>query len=362
MKRIFNLYFFIAVCSLAGIAGTFLINRMDPVRTASRDGAAMGAAVRMTVGAAKSKGELDEILGAAFDLVGDIEKKLTGYGASSDVSMINANAGSTGVKVSGETWEALAAALRAAQMTDGAYDPTIGPVASCWRENLSKGEIPTDGEILAASLKVGHEALRLSAPDSAFLDMEGGALDLGGIDEGYASALVRDLLREHGVTSALIEMGGSAVALGGMRDPGTPERKPWRVEIQDPSAPQGTPICAIELREGAIATAGSYERSSEAGGKRYANIYDPAKGRPVEGRLKSTTIISNDPAMGDALSTAFMVTGVTQAIELMRALPGFEAVFISETDGGYEILATSGLKDMLKTVPGGPSISFYDIW
>jgi thiamine biosynthesis lipoprotein len=263
------------------------------------------------------------------------------------------------VKVSPETFSVLAAALRVADATDGAFDPTIGPVTLCWQEKLPEGEIPSDEEIRNAVSKTGFEALKLSAPDGAYL--ETGSLDLGGIAKGFVSAAARDLLRTRGVTSALIDLGGNVVVMGGRPEGRGSGRHPWRIGIQHPAQPRGTPICTVELREGSVITAGDYERFWDVGGRRYTHIFDPVSGRPIEGSLKSVTIVSNDPSEGDALSTAFMVMGEERAVELLSVFPGVEAIFVHEDEEKkYRVTATDGLRGSL-TPSGGTEISFLDI-
>jgi thiamine biosynthesis lipoprotein len=208
---------------------------------------------------------------------------------------------------------------------------------------------------------VDYDRLRLKAPDTVFLDMEG-RIDLGAIAKGCVSGMVRDYFHEEGVTSALIDLGGNVVAMGGRPERGKRERQPWNIGIQDPGKTRRTPVCVLTLYEGSVITAGIYERYWEAGGRRYTHIFDPATGRPLEGPLKSVTIVSDDPAQGDALSTAFMVMGEERSLELLRVIPGCDAIFISDDgSGGQRILATSGLMDSLKPMPDGEPIYFYDI-
>jgi thiamine biosynthesis lipoprotein len=334
---------------------------MDPLNTVSRDGVAMDTVIRMTVSATKQNPDLEKILDGAFALVSGIEKKFSAHDPNSEITAISAAAGRDPVKVSGETYEVLASAKHVARLTDGAFDPTMGAVTLRWQEKLAEGRVPSDEEIAAALSKVGRDKIILNAPDTVFLDSEG-TLDLGGIAKGYASAAVRDLLRDGGITSALIDLGGNVVVFGGHAEKGESERKPWNIGIQHPSKPRGNPICVLKLSEGAVITAGDYERYWEVDGQRYTHIFDPATGRPVEGPLKSVTVVSGDPAQSDALSTAFMVMGESRSLELLRVIPGCDAVFVSESGrGGHRILATSGLQGSIEPVSGNDSIYFYEV-
>jgi thiamine biosynthesis lipoprotein len=345
------------VCAILGFVGIFLINTMNALRTVKRDGFAMDTVIGITASAVKSSAELQKIVDEAFSLIAALEKKFSAHDPDSEISAINAAAGRTRVKVSPGIFSTLSLALHIADLTGGAFDPTIGAVVSCWREKLLEGEIPSYDEISAAAAKTGFGALKLSPPDTAYL--ETGSLDAGGIAKGFVSAAVRDLLRAKGVTSALVDLGGNVVVMGGRPEAESEKRHPWRIGIQHPARPRGTPICAVELYEGSVITAGDYERYWDVGGRRYTHIFDPASGRPVEGPLRSVTIVSNDPAQGDALSTAFMVMGEDRAIELLSLFPGCEAVFIyDDGERGCRVTATGGLRDSLRPSVG-MEISFH---
>jgi thiamine biosynthesis lipoprotein len=361
MKKFMNFHTLAIICSIAGIAGVFLIRRMDPLRSAERGGAAMDTVIRVTALAPKSKADIERVLDGAFALIGDMEKKFSIHDPNSEVSRISAESGREAVKASPETYAALASALQTAELTDGAFDPTIGAVSLLWRNYLRDGKIPPDGEIASALARVGYGGITLRSPDTVFMREEG-TLDLGGVAKGYVSEAVRDYLRREGIISALIDLGGNIVVMGGRAERGKTEAQPWNIGIQHPARPRGAPICALRMYEGSVITAGVYERYWDVGGRRYAHIFDPSTGRPVEGPLKSVTVVSNDPAQGDALSTAFVVMGESRALELMNVIPDCDAIFVSENENGeYVITATSGLMDSLSPMPGGPPINFRDV-
>jgi thiamine biosynthesis lipoprotein len=171
---------------------------------------------------------------------------------------------------------------------------------------------------------------------------------------------VRDYLRENGVTSALIDLGGNVVVMGGRAERGEAARAPWRIGIQHPAQPRGTPICVLEISEGAVVTAGVYERFREVGGRRYTHIFVPKTGRPLEGELESVTVVSNDPTQADCLSTAFMVMGEREALRLLSVIPAVDAVFVSRGADGYRIAATAGLDGMLRPSEGEAPVEFLD--
>ncbi|MDR3165794.1 MAG: FAD:protein FMN transferase [Synergistaceae bacterium] len=361
MKKSSLRHFFLIFCSLAGIVGIFSIRMIDPLKTVSRDGISMDTVVRMTASAAKTESELDEILEGAFGLLEEMEKKFSTHDPNSEISAVNAASGAEWVKISYDTYAVLASSINAARLADGAFDPTVGAVTLLWQKKLAEGKIPEDGEISEAVRKTDFGKLSLSAPDGAFLDISGGAIDLGGVAKGYASAAVRDYLRKNDVTSALIDLGGNVAVMGGRAERGEAKRAPWRVGIQHPAKPRGAPICVLEISEGAVITAGVYERFREVQGRRYTHIFDPRAGRPVDGELESVTVVSNDPTQADALSTAFMVMGRDASLRLLSVIPGTDAVFVSRGADGYSVTATAGLEGTLKPSADEVLVEFADV-
>ncbi|MDR3255899.1 MAG: FAD:protein FMN transferase [Synergistaceae bacterium] len=314
----------------------------------SRDGVAMDTLVSVSVHSRKSADELDRILDGAFELIASLDKKLSMHDASSDISRANAGAGSSGVSVSPEVFGLLFQALRIAEISGGAFDPTVGPLSVLWRagdRDNPRDEPPDAAEIASALSLVGCGMLSLRAPDEISLEKAGMKLDLGGVAKGYASGAVGNFLKRSGVESALVDLGGNVLALGGR-----PNGERWRIGVQHPLRRRGEPICSIEIEDSSVITAGVYERFTEMSGRRYTHIFDPRTGRPVEGELLSVTVITDDPTTGDALSTAFMVMGMERAMALADDL-GVEAIFLSARNGAeVELTTTNGLDGRVRVM------------
>jgi thiamine biosynthesis lipoprotein len=270
------------------------------------------------------------------------------HDASSDVSRVNASAGGSGASVSPEVFEVLSQALRIAKKSNGAFDPTVGPLSALWRvgdHDNPRDEPPDAAEIASAISLVGYEMLSLSSSYEVRLEKAGMKLDLGGVAKGYASGAVGDFLKKSGVESALIDLGGNVLALG-VR----PNGERWRIGVQHPLKRRGEPICSVEIDNSSVITAGVYERFTEMVGRSYTHIFDPRTGYPLEGDLLSVTVITDDPTAGDALSTAFMVMGIEKAATLAGEL-GVEAIFLSARDGGeVELTATKGLDGRVRVM------------
>jgi thiamine biosynthesis lipoprotein len=111
-------------------------------------------------------------------------------------------------------------------------------------------------------------------------------IDFGGVVKEYAVDRVTTLCREAGVRHGLVNLGGD-VGIVGPR----PDGAPWRIGIRHPRRP-GEVLETLELRAGALATSGDYERCIVVGGVRYGHILDPRTGWPVR-HLASVSVVAD---------------------------------------------------------------------
>lgn len=137
-------------------------------------------------------------------------------------------------------------------------------------------------------------------------------LNLGGIAKGFVTEKLVELLKKENVSSALINLGGNTYALGQK-----PDGEKWRIGIQDPQNEDNI-IGIVAAENLAVITSGDYQRYFEAGGVRYHHIFDPKTGYPAESGLHSVTVISENPTLCDALSTAAFVAGMEKGNELLK--------------------------------------------
>ena len=81
----------------------------------------------------------------------------------------------------------------------------------------------------------------------------------------------------------------------------------------------------------------------EENGKRYFHIIDLSDGFPAENGLISTTVVSDDGTLADALSTSLFIMGPEKAAEYWRNNKDkFDAVLIKD-DG--TVLVTEGIEN-----------------
>ena len=263
-----------------------------------------------------------------------LEGRLSVTDASSEIWRIN-HSGGQPVSVSEDTAGLLALALELGERTEGDLDISVYPVVKAWGFTTDQYQVPDGDELEKLLDRVDYSAVYLDGQTVTLPD--GMELDLGSIAKGYAGAKAAETLRAAGVRSALLNLGGNVQTVGER-----PDGSPWRVGVTDPSDPE-TNIGVIEvLADEALVTSGGYQRYFEEDGKTYWHILDPATGYPADSGLLSVTVIGEDGAVCDGLSTALFVMGADKASDYWRSWGGFEAVFI--TDSG-EIMITEGLEN-----------------
>ena len=261
-----------------------------------------------------------------------LEGLLSATRATSEISRLNTYGETT---LSPDTRTVLKAALEAAELTDGALDVTVYPVARAWGFTTGSCRVPAQAELFRLLRNVNWRKVTLGE-DSASVP-EGVMVDLGALSRGYAADRLGALLRGGGVDSAIVEVGADVLCLGEK-----PDGSAWRVGIRDPKNPGGL-AAIVSVRDRAVATSGVADRSfTGPDGRVYGHLFDPETGRPAESGLVSVTVIGSRGLLCDALSTAMCVMGRERAVKLLVDRPDLEAILVDDSD---VLWITSGLKE-----------------
>ena len=268
----------------------------------------------------------DEAFSVAFDRIREIENHMSLHTDSSEIALVNTNAGKQAVQVSPDTFAVIEKALEIARLSEGAFDPTIAPLVQAWDIGGDNARRPPDGEIAALLPLVDYTKVELNAEAyEVYLPVEGMALDLGGIAKGYAADEVKQILLDHGVNKAIVNLGGNVLTLGKKVDGSL-----WRIGIQDPDDGRGAYVMIVELDDTSLVTSGPYERFLEIEGETYHHILDTKTGFPVESDFTSVSIITQSSFLADALSTSVYALGYEKGMDLINSLDGVQAVFLTD--------------------------------
>mgnify|MGYP002625485921 CR=1 FL=1 len=300
----------------------------------SRDGFAMNTLIRMSV-YANNETPLDE----AYSLLNRLDKELSMYDSSSDISKINSAAGVEKVRVPDEVVDVVKESLRLYKITDGVFNPLIGPVTRLWKINQADGVAPTQASLDSAIKLSDINNLEINDKE-IFLKSPGCVLDLGGIAKGFASDRIAALLKSHGVKSGLIDLGGNVYVVGKKLE----DDSDWNIGVRDPSAPYNSPALVLSVHNTSVITSGGYERFKIIDGKKYSHFFDVKTGESITNDLLSVTIVTPDGSLGDGLATAFMITGVNKALEILGNMAEQPGVIFITQEG---IIATENLRPVI---------------
>lgn len=277
---------------------------------------ALGATVRLSVPAMVSDFEVIlnpgpasrlEAASAALELVEQLENQMSVYRFHSELSLLNRRACDGPVEVERRLFDLLCRAVQYSNDTEGAFDPTSGPLVSVWRQCKKDGRLPKEEEIAAARARLGCQhvvfdqqalTVRIARP--------GVTLNLNAMGKGYALDRAAELLKD-GVSECLMHGGFSSILARG----GHAGCDGWPVGIRHPLFPDRQ-LATVLLKDRGMSTSGSAVQFFRHQGKRYGHIIDPRTGWPVDTML-SVTVLAPDAAQAEALSTGFFVLGVEKA-------------------------------------------------
>lgn len=278
----------------------------------------------------------EKVLDRAFARVNEIDKTMNRVGDGSEIAKVNAQAGTGPVVVTPDVYDVVRTGIHFGELTDGAFDITVGPLVALWGIGTDDAHLPTQAEIAKVLPLVDYRLVTLNDADhSIYLQKKGMQIDLGGIAKGYAADEAARILSEAGVKSAILDFGGNILVIGSK-----PDGDPWRVGIQTPDKPRGNYLGIVRTSNRTIVTSGPYERYFVVDGVRYHHIFDPKIGYPTQNHLISVTIESDDSMLADAMSTSAFVLGLKKGHDFVEGYKGMDAIFVTDSGSVY---FTSGL-------------------
>jgi FAD:protein FMN transferase len=302
----------ILAAALAGVAQAGTPAGHAPLERFEFTQVHMGLPVRIVLHAA-GEVEARAAAHAAFARIAELDRMMSDYRDDSEVRAVERAAGSW-TPVSADLLSVLSRARELAELTGGAFDPTVGPAVALWREARRTGRLPRPSELERARELTGWRGLAIDAAASAVrLTRPGMRIDLGGIAKGYILQRARDTLAAHGITHALVEAGGDIVV--GDAPPG---RAGWDVETA--GTPPAFAARARTLRHAALATSGPSAQFVEIDGVRYSHVVDPRSGMPLTSGW-TAMVVAGDGATADAIATALTALGPEASRDMLARFP-----------------------------------------
>jgi len=203
--------------------------------------------------------------------------------------------------------EAIAVALRAASLTDGDVDPTVGAAMSAVGYDRDFEQIERIGPSIALTVRTvpGWREVHLEGQS---LTMPAGVrLDLGATAKAWAADRSAARIASRLGCGVLVSLGGDIAVAGPAPDGG------WRIRVQDvtgsPADPPAGPYALIAIRDGGLATSSTAARRWQRGGDVLHHILDPRTGLPAEPVWRTVSVAAGTCADANAASTAAIIRG-----------------------------------------------------
>lgn len=234
------------------------------------------------------------------------------------------------VRVSPDLYNVLQKALTIARLSNGRFDPTVGPLSLLWRRAVRRSEFPAAKQRRRARRAVGYRLMQLdSATRSVKLLRNGMRLDVGGIGQGFAIDEAAKVLRGLGLRSFLLDLGGDVLAGEGN----------WSVALDSATT--------ISLRNAAVTTSGDTYRHLDYRGRRYSHVMNPRSGLGLRHFVRAT-VLAPDGWRADALTKVFSVgrwpSSFRQNRRLLKRFPGAEVLILENKNGRLHRWQSTGFQ------------------
>lgn len=330
---------------VALVVGLLLLLRERPSRGITVSGPTMGTSWSVKavypegVDEEETARSLQSSIQALLDRMNGV---FSTYDPDSELSRLNAHVAGEAVEVSPDLLAVLVRARGVSEMTDGAFDVTVGPIVNAYGfgPDRRRPEPPTEAELRSLRERVGYRLVEIDETASTVRKARDDVYcDLSAIAKGYAVDRVAELL-EAGTPRPLgymVEVGGEVRVAGRSSRGG-----PWRIGAERPVEGGRVVQRVLEMSGGAVATSGDYRNFYLEGGERVSHTIDPRTGRPVRHSLASVSVLHEECALADALATALLVLGPDEGYHLAERERIACLLMVRRDDGSFEERATEG--------------------
>jgi thiamine biosynthesis lipoprotein len=265
--------------------------------------------------------EMAEAFSRAEALVRAYEVRFTRFNPSSELSQLNAKAGSW-FQASDEMFEVLSLAQCYAAATDGLFNPAVLPAMIRIGYDRSLELVRQYGAAPSSEAPKpapDFSAVELDADRQRVILPSGMQLDLGGIAKGWIAEQAARLLAE--IASACAVNAGGDMALIGL-PPGQPA---WEIELEDPRNPQAT-LGILNVTAGGVATSSIGKRRWHQSGLEQHHLIDPRSGAPAEAEWLSVTTVAGRAVTAEVYAKALLLAGPRRAAEMLLLEPDLRYV------------------------------------
>ena len=300
------------ISSLLGLAVAALLVLEMPSKPKTQyfhnEGKVFGTYYNIRYSATEDLKDSIEVALKAFD------NSLSLFNPHSVLSAVNANRDTTTDATFDAMW---AEAERVYMLSGGAFDITVAPLVKAVGFGRKSDQFAAISSQTVDSLRafVGFDKVQLIDHKVVKQDPRV-QLDGGAVAKGQACDMVAEMLQRQGCENWLVDIGGEVVCHG-LNAKG----EPWHVGITKPNlnneGAQEDLQEILAVTDICMATSGNYRNYYFDGAERRSHTIDPRTGWPVQHSVLSATVVSSSYMRADALATACMVLGETEALDMI---------------------------------------------
>jgi thiamine biosynthesis lipoprotein ApbE len=213
------------------------------------------------------------------------------------------------VTVSPVLAEAIGVALRAAALTEGDVDPTVGGALAALGYDRDFAQVPPEAPALeqrvTAGMIPGWRSVRLDG-DVLTLPPQA-SIDLGATAKAWAADRSAARIAGRLGQGVLVSLGGDIAVAG------PPPAGGWTIRVQDvtgdPDDDPNGPYSVVAISDGGLATSSTAVRRWRRGGSVLHHILDPRTGSPAGTTWRTVSVAAGTCADANAASTAAIIRG-----------------------------------------------------
>ncbi len=278
----------------------------------------------------------------------DFDLSLSAWVADSELSRFNAAGTDTLYFRYPYFYEVLRKSEEVFRFSQGAFDPTVAPLAEAYGFGFKKAQSLAANTIDSLLQFVSMDYIGFDEK-KVYKKKKGVSLDFNAIAQGYSVDVLAAYLQSQGIENFMVELGGEVMCRGR-----NPEGNIWKIGIKNPILAEKGQVAlhaAISLDGQGLATSGNYEKFYVKDGKKYAHILNPKTGQPVFHSVLSATVIAPDAMTADAFATLFMVLSLEESKAILAKEKDLEAYLIfADEQGELQGYMSDGIRQMVEEV------------
>ena len=260
------------------------------------------------------------------------------YIPDSEISIVNRSNGR--IRVSDEFGKLISESEIIYHITDGMFDPTVGPLVNKWGFGPDRiNKVPSEAEINQLMEFIGFDKITYE-DGHIYKKFKESYIDFSSIAKGYAVDVIHNYLKQKNITDTYVEIGGEVRVSGKNM-----KNNNWVIGIREPSPDGDIKLSAkVSLPDMSLATSGNYLNKYYVDDSLFFHTINPKTGYPAYTNMLSASVFSDNCLTADAYATAFMAMNFQESKRILNSLDNLFGYFIYLDGGDVRIYISDGLK------------------